>query len=446
MVNKVLKVQITDLNHEGFGVAKNDGLTIFIPGALPDEEVSCQIIKKEKTFARAKLIDLFKSSPNRIKAICPAFGKCGGCDLLHLNYQAQLDFKKKMVLETIKRIGKISVDVDEIIPAETPFYYRNKIQVPVNATQGKLQIGYYERKSHKIVPLNECYIQSQTMTDIILYIKQLFIKYEVKGYDEVNNSGSIRHIIVRENKNSQFMIIFVSFEAIIPNIDKITSDLVSKFNMIKSIFLNINSQTHNTILGSKSKLLYGLAYLEDELDSLKIQLSPYSFYQINHKQTLLLYKTIKDLLMPTKNDLIIDAYCGVGTISLYLARFVKKVYGIEVVKEAIIDANKNRHLNNINNVEFFEDFVEEVLPSILQKEKITKIIIDPPRKGLEQKVITAIKNALIPIVIYVSCDAASLARDLAIFSDIYEVKVLKCLDMFPQTTNVECVAYLKRRQ
>lgn len=442
MDKQILDLEVIDLNHEGYGVSRHEGLTVFIPNALPKEKIKCEILKQEKTFARAKLLEVIKSSAKRVNPLCPAFPRCGGCDLLHLDYQEQLAFKKKMVEETFKRIGHLEVSVAQILGADKPLYYRNKVQIPVSGKNGKLQIGYYERKSHAIVALDKCFIQSPEMTDIAIYLKELFRKYNIDGYDEGNKLGQIRHIIIRKNKLAEYMVVLVSYTNIGKVIKMLTKDLITKFGQIKSLILNFNPKTTNVILGQNSKLLYGVNYLSDEIDGLKFQLSPQSFYQINSEQTEKLYKVVKDLLNPRGDEVILDAYCGVGTISLYLSRYVKSVIGIEVNSEAIKDANNNMHLNGINNTVFQVGLVEETLPIIFAKTSLDALIVDPPRKGLEKTVIEAIIQSSIKKIIYVSCDPATLARDLGLLSKDYTVKKVICVDMFPQTANVETVALL----
>ncbi len=440
-----ITVDVTGLTHEGYGVAKVEGFTYFIPGALMGERIVCDISRREKNYGYADLKEILTPSKYRVTPPCPIFGDCGGCDIMHLDYSKQLEFKKQMVESTFQRIGHLNLMVDEMIGMENPYYYRNKVQVPFGTRHQKVVCGYYRRKTHDIIPLKSCHIQSDEMTAILVAIKDLMNEFKVSSYDEVHHTGCLRHVMVRRNRKQQYMIVFITYEDKMKGIGEIIHRLTSLFPSIVSIIQNMNHKTTNVILGSLSRVVYGEEYLIDEIEDLQFQISHYSFFQVNSIQTERLYQTVLRFINPTKDDIVVDGYCGVGTISLYVARHVKKVIGIEIVPEAIQDANANAKRNAIGNVEFVVGKVEEELMTYLNQTSPTALILDPPRKGLDPEVITAILKTTIPTIVYVSCDVATLARDLERLVTEYDVKRIATVDMFAHTCDIETVALLKRK-
>lgn len=443
-VNDKFEVKCIDLNHEGFGVAKVDGFSIFVEGLLIGEVANVKIIKKEKNFARAEIVDYIEKSKDRVEPICPAFKNCGGCDLMHLSYEKQLEFKKKMVYETIKRIGHVDKEVKEIIGMEEPYYYRNKVQIPFSNFKEKTICGFFQKKTHYITKLDKCFIQPQETTDIANFIKELANNNGILGYNEKDKTGIIRHVLIRKTVNDDYMVVIITKTKQIPNLYILISEILKKFPNVKSIIQNINTADSNVILGHKEIVLYGSKELVDEINNMKFRISSKTFFQTNHIQTEKLYNKAIEYADPKKDDIIVDAYCGVGTIGIIMANKVKKVYGIEVVEDSINDATENAKLNNIDNVEFILGKVEEKIIEI--DSKINTIVVDPPRKGCERTLLNTIIDKKINKIVYVSCDVATLARDIEILSTNYDLKEITAVDMFPHTSNVECVVLLELKK
>ena len=443
-VGDTLKLEIVDLSHDGLGVAKADGFAIFIAGALIGEVVICNITKLNKGFGQANLLEIVSKSPNRVKPICPIFGKCGGCDLMHLDYQSQLQFKKNMAETTFKRIGHLDIRVNEIIGMDEPHYYRNKIQVPIGTQNGKVIAGYFKKKSHDIIQFDNCYIQPDYMTDMVRFIRNLANEFKLVAYDEKTKKGNLRHILIRNNYLDDVMIVLITNEKKIENIDKIVSKITNRYPQVKSIIHNINKSGTNVILGQDYKVIYGDENIIERLNGLDFLISHKSFFQINRIQSEKLYSRALEYLDPKADQNIIDGYCGVGSITLLIAKHCHHVYGIEVVSEAIENAKVNAKLNNIDNASFIVGRVEDEIENLLEK-GINAIVFDPPRKGIEEVVLRKTMETKVPKIVYVSCDVATLARDLAILNNEYDIKKMSLVDMFPQTSSVEAVCLLERR-
>jgi 23S rRNA (uracil1939-C5)-methyltransferase len=443
-IQQRLKLEVTSLTHEGFGVGKENGLAIFIPGALVGETVICEIYKVEKSFCYANLIEIVKSSPDRVKPVCEIFGKCGGCEIMHLDYKKQLEYKVTMAEETFKRIGHLDLKVNEILGMDNPYYYRNKIQVPFGTKKNKVIAGYFRRKSHDIIPFDNCYIQPLYDTEIIKFIRNLANEYKVKAYDEKTRIGCLRHVLIRSNYQDQVMVVLITNEDKINKVDEIVKKMVNRYPNVISVIQNINKSNSNVILGRTHQVLYGEEFITDRLNDLNFKISHYSFFQVNRVQTEKLYQRVLDYLKPTKDDIIIDGYCGVGTITLTLAQHVKFAYGIEIVKDAIENAKVNATLNKIDNVKFIVGAVEEEIQTLLSN-KISGIVLDPPRKGIEKSVLESIIQTNINRIVYVSCDVATLARDLSILSEAFYIQKVTLVDMFCQTCSAESVVLLERK-
>ncbi len=444
-IEQKLKLEISDLNHEGFGVGKVDGYTLFIPGALPGEKIICKVIEVGKSFGFAEVVEIVESSPYRVRPRCDRFSECGGCELMHLEYNMQLQFKKKKAEETFKRIGHLkNVFVNEIIGMSEPYFYRNKIQVPCADKKGKLICGYYRKKSHTIIPLENCYIQPLIMTDVIKFIKNICNELKIFGYDEINKRGCLRYIMIRENHKKELMVVLVTHETKIKQAEVLVEKIIKRYPQIISIIHNVNSLGTNVILNDNYQVLYGSKYIEDEICNLKFNISYQSFFQVNPVQTVKLYNKVLEYADLHSDSVVIDGYCGVGTMSLLLAKKAKLVYGIEVVKSAIKNAKENAVLNNINNVDFIVGKVEDELPKYIDKGANT-LVIDPPRKGLDTEVINTILTSQIKRIIYVSCDLATLARDLELLINDYNISRVCLVDMFCHTSSCETITLLERR-
>ncbi|MBO4623147.1 MAG: 23S rRNA (uracil(1939)-C(5))-methyltransferase RlmD [Bacilli bacterium] len=446
-LNQTIQLNIISQNYEGLGVAKVDDLVVFVDGAIKGETVKAKITKVTKNYAVAKLVEVIKASPNRIKPLCPYFNICGGCSLLHMDYVAGLNLKLDAFNETLRKIGKIDYKATKIYGMEEPHSYRNKIQMPAGTSdKNKLVFGYYKKDSHDVVAIEDCLVQSDNVTKVINFVKNVCNELNITAYNEQTKTGAIRHILVRENKNSELMVVIVTNEEKINNEDILVEKIINKFGNVKSIIKNINTMHNNVILGANSICLFGKDEIVDEILGLKFKISHKSFFQINRRQTEKLYSLVLDNLGENAKEMnVIDGYCGVGSISLCLAKKVKHVYGIEIVEEAINDAKNNAVLNNITNASFYVGKVEDLIDDFIDK-NIDCIVVDPPRKGIEEKVLRSIINANIKKIIYVSCNPATLARDLGILNGYYDVKDISLVDMFCMTNGVESIATLSLKR
>ena len=442
-INRIVNLDIIDINYEGMGIAYLNDKCVFVEGAIEGENVDCCIDFENKSFYRGHVVKVLKSSPMRIKPKCDVYDKCGGCQLLHLDYKESLKYKLKSVNNTLKRIGDIDFEVKEIKGMDEEVPYRNKVQIKAGCVNSRLALGYFERRSHNIVPFTNCILQSEEINEICNFIKNILNEFHLDAYDENTKKGLIKHIMIRENKYKEMMIVFVLASKNFKCEKEIVSKLLNRYNNIVSIIKNINEKDNNVILGDKFEVLYGKDEIIDEILGLKFKISHYSFFQVNRSQTEKLYSKVLEYVGKSEN--VVDAYCGVGSISLNLAKVSKQVYGIEVVSEAIDNANANKELNGINNVDFILGKVEDKIQDLLKEQKIDCVVIDPPRKGLDIKVIDAIKNTNINKLVYVSCNPATLARDLGLLKDKYEIKDMCLVDMFAYTTGVETIAVLERR-
>lgn len=446
-INDIVEIKIIDINHEGQGVGKLDNFVIFTDKAVTGDYVKAQILEVKKSFAIAKTIEILQASPYRVKAECKYFESCGACQLLDLSYEEQLKYKKNIVINSLK---KSSIDIDEIniydtIGMENPIRYRNKTAFSVSKNK-KIQIGTYEQSSHKLVDLENCLIQTELADSILNRTREVFEKHKIDPYDKKTKRGTIRHIVIRTNKANEAMLIIVTNTDEFPNADKIASDLIKADNRIKTIVQNINNKSTSEILGYKNKTIYGSGTIVDYIADFKFVISAHTFFQINSTQTEKLYEKAIEFAELGKDDICFDLYCGIGTISLLAAKKAKKVYGVELVEQSIKDAKMNAKINKIDNLEFYSGKVEKVLP-ILQKQniKVDVIILDPPRKGCEPEVLKAIKDIDPKRIVYVSCNPASLARDLKILhEDGFKVEKVQPVDMFSNTVHVECVVLMSR--
>lgn len=444
--NEVYDVEITSMTHEGLGVGKVDNFPIFIKNALPGESISVKIITIKKDYAIGKIINIYKENKFRVEPKCPIYKQCGGCNLQHLSYLGQLKIKTDLVKETLKRIGKIDVVVHDCIGMENPWKYRNKTQVPFGLDNDKVIAGFYKYNTHEIIDMTSCDIQDEITDKIINFIKLNAHKYQLIPYNEELHTGNLRHVIVRKGFiTNEYMVTFVTKENSIKNIELIINDLVKEFPNIKSIIQNINPHRTNTIMGDKQVVLYGEEYIYDYIGDIKFAISSRSFYQVNPIQTKKLYDKVKEYANLTGNETIIDAYCGIGTIGLYLSKQAKAIYGVEVITDAVKDAELNAKLNNFDNAYYEVGKAETVIKKWQDNDiKADIIIVDPPRKGCEKLLLDTIIEMKIPKVIYVSCNPATLARDLNILSNTYNILEVQPIDLFPHTMHVECVVLMSR--
>lgn len=448
--NAYYRGAIESLTHDGLGVARLDGFPVFISNALPNEEVTFKTTLLKKNFGFGKAFEHHKESPHRVDPPCPIYWQCGGCQLQHFDYEGQLQTKQELVKNHMKRIAHLeSVPVLETLGMENPWRYRNKTQVPFGTDEaGNVVAGFYKRRSHEIMDMGSCLIQTEISDEIVATMKVLCEEFGIETYDESKQTGILRHVIVRVGfKTSEVMVILVIRTEKLPAKNEIIHRLTATYPQIKSIVQNINPKSTNVIFGDETRILYGEPYIYDELDGLRFGISPRSFYQINPVQTEKLYAKAVEFAQLTGDEIVFDAYCGIGTITLFLARHAKHVYGVEIVPEAIADAQVNAQLNGMDNTTFEVGKSETVIPAWIKSGiQPDVIVVDPPRKGCEKSLLDTFIKAAPKRIVYVSCDSSTLARDLKILSDGgYEVEEVQPVDMFPQTTHVECVARLVLR-
>ncbi|AST98492.1 23S rRNA (uracil(1939)-C(5))-methyltransferase RlmD [Shouchella clausii] len=444
--NETLTVTIEDLTHEGAGVAKVNGYALFIPQALPGETVDIKVVKTKAGYGYGRLLQVQTKSEHRVEPPCPIFYKCGGCQIQHMDYSAQLAYKQKQVKDVMDRVAKLpNVPVRPVIGMDDPWRYRNKSQVPVAFQQGDLVAGFYAKRSHSIVDMDQCIIQHKENDIVVQTVKQLAKELRIPAYQEQSHQGVLRHIVARYGKTTgQVMVVLVTKEKKLPHKEAFISGIRKHVPGVVSIVQNINNKRTNVIFGQQTEVLWGEHYLYDEINGIQFAISARSFYQVNPEQTNRLYSKALEYADLTGNETVIDAYCGIGTISLFLAKKARHVYGVEIVPEAIKDAKRNAKLNQITNATFAVGESEEVIPRWHdQGIDADVIVVDPPRKGCDEALLRTMIEMKPKRIVYVSCNPGTLARDLRILEDGgFKTEEVTPVDMFPQTTHVEAVASL----
>ncbi|MCL2323202.1 MAG: 23S rRNA (uracil(1939)-C(5))-methyltransferase RlmD [Oscillospiraceae bacterium] len=439
--NTVYRTIVKGEGYEGEGVAKIDSYPVFIPDVILNEVIDVLIVKVQKNFGYGKAINIIEESDERVFPICQAFKDCGGCSLMFMSYEHQLGFKRRQVENSLWKTGKFhDVQVLPTIGMNNPFRYRNKIQVPIGKT-----IGFFSKRTHTIVEVKNCFIQPDEGNIIIDIFKQWINEYDIECYDENTHKGCIRHIVIRKGFNTgEIMVVVVSKSNYILYKDELLQMILNKLPNIKSIYLNINTDRTNVILGEKNILLYGKRTIKEKLFDFYFNISPETFFQINTIQAEVLYKKVLEYADLSKEDVVFDAYCGIGSISLFLAKESKFVYGIEIVEKSVKDASLNAKENNIDNVEFIRGSCGEKINELIDKGiSCDCLVLDPPRKGCEDGVIESINRNKPRKIIYVSCNPATLARDLRLICDFgYKIDKVQPVDMFPMTYHVETVSLL----
>ncbi|EPZ38874.1 MULTISPECIES: 23S rRNA (uracil(1939)-C(5))-methyltransferase RlmD [Anoxybacillus] len=445
--NEYYDVIFEDLTHDGAGVAKIDGFPIFVPNGLPGEKAKVKVVKVKKGYGFGRLIELYEQSEDRIDAPCSIYKQCGGCQLQHIRYEGQLKAKYKHVKEVLARIGKIEhAIVHPVLGMKDPWRYRNKAQVPVGEREGGLVAGFYKERSHDIIDMDTCLIQKEMNDIVVQTVKEICEQYNIPAYNEQTHKGVLRHIMARYGATTkEVMVVLITRTEELPHKKKIIEAIIDRVPNVKSIVQNINPKRTNVIMGEETRVLWGSEYIYDYIGDVRFAISARSFYQVNPEQTKVLYDQAIAYANLTGEETVIDAYCGIGTISLFLAKKAKKVYGVEVVPEAIADAKRNAQLNGITNVEFAVGEAEVVIPKWYEQGvKVDCIVVDPPRKGCEESLLQTIIAMKPNRVVYVSCNPATLARDLRMLEDGgYKTMEVQPVDMFPHTMHVECVAKLE---
>ncbi len=447
--NDEIDVIFEDLTHDGKGVAKVDGYPLFVANALPGEKGKIKVTKLNKGYGFGRLIDLYEKSEFRIEPACPIFAECGGCQLQHLSYEGQLQAKEKQVRDVLARIGKLeNVKVYPVLGMENPWHYRNKAQVPIGEQEGGLVGGFYKQRSHEIVDMEACLIQQEENDAVLQKVKSICGEFGIRAYNEKTHKGTLRHIMVRTGKvTGEIMVVLITRTPDIPNRRKLVEKIVKEVPGIKSVIQNVNTKRTNVIFGEQTNVLWGEEVIYDCIGDVKFAISARSFYQVNPEQTKVLYDKALEYAGLNGEETVIDAYCGIGTISLFLAQRANKVFGVEIVPEAIEDARRNAELNGITNVEFAVGEAETVIPQWYEQGvRADVLVVDPPRKGCDETLLQTIIEMKPKKVVYVSCNPATLARDLRILEDGgYEAVQVQPVDMFPQSVHVEAIVLLQRQ-
>ncbi len=434
-----------DLSSEGKGVVKYNNIVGFVNNLLPKEKAEIKITYLKKDIFFGEIIKLISASSDRVKPKCSHFDLCGGCSLMHLSYETQLLYKQNKVKECLRKIGGMNINVNSAIGMTNPYNYRNKIQMPIKLLKnGKIVSGFYKEKTHEIVPINNCLIENKKADKILNSIKELMKKYKILPYDEDKRIGVIRHILVRTSFHyDEIMVVLVSNVDSFPGRNEFVKTLKKLNPEITTIVQNINPRDTNVILGEKQRILSGKGYIRDVLCGIEFKISAKSFYQVNPLQTEILYNKAIELADINSNDLVLDAYCGIGTIGLIASKKAKNVVGVEIVKEAVIDAINNAKNNNINNAYFYEgDAGKFIIDQFKEGVKFDVVIMDPPRKGSDEAFLSTLIKTKPNRIVYISCDPATLARDLKYLSGVYNIVSVTPVDMFPHTFHVETIVLL----
>ena len=448
--NKEYVVDIVDIGQGGVGIGKYEGFTVFVEGGLIQDKVKVRINKSKKNYAVGDIVEIIEKSPFRVARICSDDLKdCGGCQIQELDYNKQLELKTNEVKQVISRIGKLeNVEIHETIGMQSPCRYRNKAQFPIQNINGSTAIGFYKKKSHDVIPTDMCVIQHDINDKIIKIIKTYIQAYNVSIYNETTHTGVLRHLVTKVGfTTNEVMVVLVANGTNLPHLNELASVLKENILGFKTLVLNVNKAKTNVILGKENKVIYGNGKINDYIGDLVFEISPLSFFQVNPVQTEVLYNKALEYAELKENDTVFDIYCGIGSISLFLAQKATKVYGIEIVEDAIKDAKINAKLNNLNNVEFYVGKAEEVVPKMYSEGKTANVVVvDPPRKGCDEKVLDTIVSMKPDRVVYVSCNPSTLARDLAYLDERgYKCVEIQPVDMFPHTMHVECCAKIVKK-
>lgn len=453
--NDELILKIEDMGVDGAGIGKADGMTFFVKDAVIGDVLRAKVMKLKKTYGYARLMELLEASPDRVEPKCPYYRQCGGCQIQALSYEKQLEFKERKVRNNLERIGGFSeIPMEPIVGMEEPYHYRNKAQFPVGTDKdGHIVTGFYAGRTHTIIPNRDCALGLPVNREILDLVIDFMEKYHVSAYDEKTGKGLVRHVLIRCGFTSkEKMVCLIINGKSLPHSEKLVEAL-RKIDGMTSISINCNTGRTNVILGRKTVVLWGQEYITDQIGEISYEISPVSFYQVNPVQTEKLYGLALEYADLHGEENVWDLYCGIGTISLFLAQKAKQVYGVEIIPQAIENAKRNAVKNGIENAEFFVGKSEEVLPEFYEKEAAAGrkahadvIVVDPPRKGCDEKLLETIVKMAPDRVVYVSCDSATLARDLKILCENgYELKRVRAVDQFCHTVHTESVCLMERK-
>ena len=445
---KKYEIEINSLGSSAEGVGRFKDFTVFVPYTLQGEKAEVLIEEVKKSYAKGRALQILRKSADRIEPKCAIYDRCGGCQLQHLNYEAQLRIKRQQVIDAVTRIGKQpDVPVHATLGAEAPWNYRNKMQFPVGRSKGKTIIGCFAQGSHDIIDTENCYIQKEFNNDIVNAMREIVDKLGIPVYNEDRHTGILRHVIGRVGKNGECMVVLVTAVKDLQRSKDIVRMLRERLPKLVSVQQNVQTYRNNVIMGRDTKLLWGKPTILDSLGSLTFHISPRSFFQVNTDQAEVLYGKALEYANLTGRETVIDAYCGTGTITLFLAQKARRVYGIEIVKPAILDAEKNARDNHVKNAEFIVGDATVVMPRLYKQGiRADVVVVDPPRAGCTPTVLETFANMKPKRIVYVSCNPASLARDIAILDGLgYHAREVQPVDMFPMTSSIENVCLLERK-
>lgn len=444
--NREYELDIESVTSEGMGIARIDGFCVFVSGTADGDRVKALILKVKPDFAYAKVTKIITPSPYRITPPCPHASKCGGCQLMHINYEKQLDIKRDIIKNALLRIGKINAGSIEMLGSKNPLRYRNKMVFPIGEDKNSNKIcGFYRERSHDIVELEDCLLGDESISEIIKAVMDFIKRHNISVYNEEAHKGTVRRLFFRKGFHTgEIMTVLSINKNSLPHTDELVSDILKTSGNVKSIILNINTKKTNAVLGSENKVIFGSETISDILLGMKYEISPTSFFQVNPVQTETLYKKALEFADIKSTDSVMDIYCGIGTISLCAAQTAKKVIGVEIVEEAIANARKNAEENNVKNAVFYASDAAGAVPELIKNgERPNVVILDPPRKGSDEKTLSAIISAQPEKIVYVSCNPATLARDLRFLEDNgYSTKKIAGVDMFPHTMHIETVVLM----
>ena len=458
-----LTVEIEDVAAGGEGVGKLNGFVLFVPAAAPGDRLEVELTALKKKYGRARICKILEPSRRRVKPPCPVYEQCGGCQFQHLDYDAQLKFKTKMVKDALEHLASLSgVEVKPCRGMDLPWYYRNKAQMMVAGRpylERERQVGpdgprirpffgFYRRRTHRVVPVSECMIQSSENNLILQAARDMAERLAWQPYNETTEAGFLRYVLARSNSQGETMLVLVVTQPSLPHVKEFVSGVRGRVKGLKGVLLNLNPHRTNVILGGTTRLVWGQDHLIEEIGGLKFRISPASFFQVNPWGLRAIYKCLDQEIKLRGREAVLDLYCGVGSLSLYMAKRAKRVVGIDNCAPAIEDAVINSDLNSLSNTFFATGAAEKVLPRLYQQgERFASVVVDPPRKGCAPEVLNTVARMRIPQVVYISCNPATLARDLGLLDELgYRTEMIQPIDMFPHTYHVESVATLTRKR
>lgn len=443
MNSEQVKVKCIEIDEEGKGIVKIKGKEIHVPNLIEGETAVVEVLFM-KNYIKAKVVRIEEKSKDRVTPKCPYFSQCGGCQLQHMSYKGQSEFKQKLIEKLMKPYHK----VNDILTMQEPYFYRNKIHSTMaNDQSGKVISGIYEENTHRIIPIEQCMIQDKRADEIIASVREIMKTYKMKPYDEDTKQGFLRHILVKTGfVSNEIMVVLITASQVFPGKNNFISTLLKKHPDITTIVMNINNRKTSAVLGTAEKVLYGKGYIEDTLCGCVFQISPSSFYQINPIQTEILYSKAIAMAKLTKNEVVLDAYCGIGTISLIVSSKVKSVIGVELNKDAVRDAIKNAKRNKISNATFYNADAGDFMVDLAnEKQNINTVFMDPPRSGSDERFLSSLVKLKPNKVIYISCNPVTQERDLKYLTKYgYKVEEIQPVDMFPHTYHVECVIMMTK--